>query len=111
MKRLIVIAALAVAGSPAFAQMEVTCGDYTLMDNAKQMETLAALEFETSQMATEQQLIRRGDAREARGGVRRQGRRADHRRDQGRVTIGTGRDAWRSRPPKSARYIPAHSAR
>ncbi len=56
MKRLIVIAALAVAGSPAFAQMEVTCGDYTLMDNAKQMETLAALESETSQMATEQQL-------------------------------------------------------
>jgi hypothetical protein len=56
MKRLIVVAALAVAGSPAFAQMEVTCGDYTLMDNAKQMETLAALESETSQMATEQQL-------------------------------------------------------
>jgi len=56
MKRLIVIAALAVAGSPAFAQMEVTCGDYTLMDNAKQMETLAALESETSQMAPEQQL-------------------------------------------------------
>ena len=56
MKRLIVIAALAVAGSPAFAQMEVTCGDYTLMDNAQQMETLAALESETSQMAPEQQL-------------------------------------------------------
>ena len=36
--------------------MEVTCGDYTLMDNAKQMETLAALESETSQMATEQNL-------------------------------------------------------
>ena len=43
-------------GAPAFAQMEVTCGDYTLMDNAKQMETIAALESETSQMATEDQL-------------------------------------------------------
>jgi hypothetical protein len=43
-------------GAPAFAQMEVTCGDYSLMDNAKQMETIAALESETSQMATEQQL-------------------------------------------------------
>lgn len=42
--------------APAFAQMEVTCGDYSLMDNAKQMETLAALESETSQMATEQNL-------------------------------------------------------
>jgi hypothetical protein len=36
--------------------MEVTCGDYTLMDNAKQMETLAALESETSQTASEQNL-------------------------------------------------------
>ena len=36
--------------------MEVTCGDYTLMDNAKQMETIAALESETSQMASEQNL-------------------------------------------------------
>jgi len=43
-------------GAPAFAQMEVTCGDYTLMDNAKQMETIAALESETSQMAAEEQL-------------------------------------------------------
>jgi hypothetical protein len=42
--------------APAFAQMEVTCGDYTLMDNAKQMETIAALEAETGQMATEEQL-------------------------------------------------------
>jgi hypothetical protein len=48
--------ALAVLAAPAFAQMEVTCGDYTLMDNAKQMETIAALESETSQMATEQNL-------------------------------------------------------
>jgi hypothetical protein len=51
---LIVTACL--AGAPALAQMEVTCGDYALMDNAKQMETLAALESETSQMATENQL-------------------------------------------------------
>jgi hypothetical protein len=36
--------------------MEVTCGDYSLMDHAKQMETIAALESETSQMATENQL-------------------------------------------------------
>ena len=43
-------------GAPAFAQMEVTCGDYTLMDNAKQMETIAALESETSEMASEEQL-------------------------------------------------------
>jgi len=56
MKRFLVVAALAAVGSPAFAQMEVTCGDYTLMDNAQQMETLAALESETSQMASEQQL-------------------------------------------------------
>jgi hypothetical protein len=48
--------ALAVLAAPAFAQMEVTCGDYTLMDNAKQMETIAALESETSEMATEQNL-------------------------------------------------------
>ena len=49
-------AAAGLLGAPAFAQMEVTCGDFTLMDNAKQQETLAALESETSQMATEQNL-------------------------------------------------------
>ena len=49
-------AALCLLGAPAFAQMEVTCGDYTMMDNAKQMETIAALEAETSQMASEQNL-------------------------------------------------------
>jgi len=38
-------------GAPAFAQMEVTCGDYSLMDNAKQMETIAALESEAGEMA------------------------------------------------------------
>ena len=41
---------------PAFAQMEVTCGDFSAMDNAQQQETLAALESETSQMASEQNL-------------------------------------------------------
>jgi hypothetical protein len=47
---------VSIVAAPAFAQMEVTCGDYTLMDNAKQMETIAALESETGQMATEQNL-------------------------------------------------------
>jgi hypothetical protein len=57
MKRVLIVAA--VAGSlaaPAFAQMEVTCGDYSIMDNAQQMETIAALESETSQMASEPNL-------------------------------------------------------
>jgi hypothetical protein len=31
--------------------MEVTCGDYSIMDNAAQMETIAAIESETSEMA------------------------------------------------------------
>jgi hypothetical protein len=53
---LLCVVATCLLGAPAFAQMEVTCGDYTLMDNAKQMETIAALESETSQMATEEQL-------------------------------------------------------
>jgi hypothetical protein len=39
--------------APAFAQMEVTCGDYTLMDNTRQMETIAAIESEASQMDSE----------------------------------------------------------
>jgi hypothetical protein len=57
MKRtLLGFAAACLLGAPAFAQMEVTCGDFTLMDNAQQMETLAALESETSQMASEQNL-------------------------------------------------------
>ena len=42
---------------PAFAQTEeVTCGDYSAMDNAKQMETVAALESQTSQMSAENKL-------------------------------------------------------
>jgi hypothetical protein len=44
------------AAAPAFAQEEVTCGDYSAMDNAQQMETIAALESQTSQMAKENQL-------------------------------------------------------
>lgn len=57
MKRVLFgFAAASLLAAPAFAQMEVTCGDYTLMDNAKQMETLAALESETSEMASEQNL-------------------------------------------------------
>jgi hypothetical protein len=50
------IAAAGLLGDPAFAQMEVTCGDYTVMDNAKQMENLAALESETNEMAAQQNL-------------------------------------------------------
>lgn len=58
MKRFFVtVAAAALFGAPAFAQpLEVTCGDYTIMDNAKQMETIAALESETSEMASTQNL-------------------------------------------------------
>lgn len=41
---------------PAFAQDEVTCGDYTLMDNAKQMETIAGIEAEVSQMTKQDAL-------------------------------------------------------
>jgi hypothetical protein len=57
MKRLMLASGLAcLLGAPAFAQMEVTCGDFTLMDNAKQMETIAALEAETSEMAKSEAL-------------------------------------------------------
>ena len=34
----------------------MTCGDYSIMDNAKQMETIAAIESLTSEMASEEQL-------------------------------------------------------
>ena len=58
MKRtLLAAAALCLFAAPVFAQAEtVTCGDYSAMDNAQQMETIAALESQTSQMASEQQL-------------------------------------------------------
>jgi hypothetical protein len=53
---LLAFTAAGLLAAPAFAQEEVTCGDYSMMDNAKQMETIAALESETSQMASEEQL-------------------------------------------------------
>lgn len=57
MKRILITAGIVCAlGAPAFAQMEVTCGDYSAMDNAGQMETIAALESETSDMMKENQL-------------------------------------------------------
>ncbi len=57
MKRILMAAGLACAFSaPAFAQMEVTCGDYSAMDNAGQMETIAAIESETSDMMKEHSL-------------------------------------------------------
>jgi len=53
MKRILGAAALAgLMAAPALAQAEkVTCGDYSMMDNAMQMETVAELESETSEMA------------------------------------------------------------
>ncbi len=57
MKFPIAFAAFALLSAPAFAAgLEVTCGDFSLMDNAKQMETIAALEAETSQLPAESQL-------------------------------------------------------
>ncbi len=58
MKRMLLTAALVCGfAAPVFAQAEmVTCGDYSMMDNAKQMETIAALESATSEMAKEDQL-------------------------------------------------------
>ena len=50
------LATACLVAAPAFAQEEVTCGDYSLMDNAKQMETIAGLESLTSEMAAENQL-------------------------------------------------------
>ena len=57
MKRFLIVSALmCAAGAPAFAQAEVTCGDFSLMNPTQQMETIAALEAETSQMGHEEQL-------------------------------------------------------
>ena len=52
----LMLATACLVAAPAFAQEEVTCGDYSLMDNAKQMETIASLESLTSEMASEEQL-------------------------------------------------------
>ncbi|TPE47691.1 hypothetical protein [Amaricoccus solimangrovi] len=50
-------AILALLGAPAFAAgLEVTCGDYSMMDETTKMETIAELETETSQLPKEQQL-------------------------------------------------------
>lgn len=57
MKFALALAAATLLSTPAFAAgLEVTCGDFSLMDNAKQMETVAALEAETSQLPAEEQL-------------------------------------------------------
>jgi hypothetical protein len=53
---LFVLIAACLFGAPVVAQEEVTCGDYALMDNAQQMETIAAIESLTSEMAAEEQL-------------------------------------------------------
>jgi hypothetical protein len=58
MKRMLLTAVIvgAMAG-PVFAQAEmVTCGDYSAMDNAGQMETIAGIESMTSEMAHEDSL-------------------------------------------------------
>lgn len=55
----VILVSAAVAGLfalPAFAQEEVTCGDYTLMDNAAQMETIARIEAQTSEMDKQENL-------------------------------------------------------
>lgn len=56
MKLIVPLVAAAFLAVPALAQEEVTCGDYSIMDNAKQMETIAAIESLTSEMASEEQL-------------------------------------------------------
>jgi hypothetical protein len=54
---MLLTAALLALAAPAFAQPEtVTCGDYSAMDNAQQMETIAAIESLTGEMAAEEQL-------------------------------------------------------
>ena len=58
MKRMLLTAAIVggMAG-PVFAQAEtVTCGDYSAMDNAAQMETIASLESLTSEMQRDEAL-------------------------------------------------------
>jgi hypothetical protein len=58
MKRMILTAGLTcLLAAPAFAQAEkVTCGDYSAMDNAAQMETIASIESLTSEMSKEASL-------------------------------------------------------
>lgn len=55
-KALLALATASLLSAPALAQEEVTCGDYSLMDNAQQMETIAGIEALTSEMSSEQEL-------------------------------------------------------
>ena len=56
MRVLLSAAVVGALAAPAMAQNMVTCGDYSIMDNAAQMETIAAIESETSQMASQSNL-------------------------------------------------------
>ncbi len=56
MKMTVATIALSLLSFPALAQEMVTCGDYSIMDNAQQMETIAAIEEQTSEMAGDQSL-------------------------------------------------------
>ncbi|MFO1144795.1 MAG: hypothetical protein U1E59_20940 [Amaricoccus sp.] len=55
-RQTILAAALALVAAPALAQEKVTCGDYSAMDNAKQMETIADIEALAKEMSFEEQL-------------------------------------------------------
>ena len=92
--------------------MEVTCGDYSLMDNAKQMETIAALESETSQMATEQQLTAEAIHEKLAADCKDQVDVLVIDVIKGRVTIAPAAAARRRLPATRRRaYRPAQSAR
>ena len=69
MKLTFALAAATLFAAPVFAQEEVTCGDYSIMDNAKQMETIAAIESLTSEMANVRPADGRRHPREAGGGL------------------------------------------
>ena len=57
MRMTLTLVAATLLAAPAFAQVEeVTCGDYALMDNAKQMETVASIELLTGEMASNEKL-------------------------------------------------------
>lgn len=56
MTRPFLFTAAFVLAAPAFAQEEVTCGDYSAMDNTRQMATIAEIESLTSEMSKENQL-------------------------------------------------------
>ena len=83
----LMLATACLVAAPAFAQEEVTCGDYSLMDNAKQMETIAALEVADQRDGEGEPAHRRRHPREAGGRVQGQGRRPRDRRHQGRLIL------------------------